>query len=234
MTEAEWLACDDPRALLQYQGAVGSERKLRLFACACCRRVGRLLNDAASCEALVVAERFADGLVDDAARSAARKAAQRAAQGRGVVVRPTGPKWERRAASAVYYALDRTASSAAWHAPQLAVEALVWEAGGHQAPGVTALQGDERSQQARLLRDIDGYPYRAWQSLASPIAACEDATVLDLALTIYEERAFNDAPALADALEDAGCADDALLGHLRGPGPHVRGCWVIDLLLGKR
>jgi hypothetical protein len=37
----------------------------------------------------------------------------------------------------------------------------------------------------------------------------------------------------ADALEDAGCTDPELLGHLRGPGPQVRGCWAVDLVLGK-
>ena len=54
-----------------------------------------------------------------------------------------------------------------------------------------------------------------------------------LARRVYDERAFHDLPILADALEDAGCADAALLEHCRGPAPHVRGCWVVDLILGK-
>ena len=54
-----------------------------------------------------------------------------------------------------------------------------------------------------------------------------------LASALYEDRAFDRLSLLADALEDAGCADAALLGHCRGGGEHVRGCWVIDLLLGK-
>jgi hypothetical protein len=54
-----------------------------------------------------------------------------------------------------------------------------------------------------------------------------------LAQGIYEERAFDDLPVLADALEEAGCDQPDLLAHLRGPGPHVRGCWAVDLLLGK-
>jgi hypothetical protein len=58
-------------------------------------------------------------------------------------------------------------------------------------------------------------------------------SVAKLAHSIYEDRAFNRLPIVADALEDAGCADPAILEHCRGPGPHVRGCWVIDLLLGK-
>ena len=54
-----------------------------------------------------------------------------------------------------------------------------------------------------------------------------------IARHIYDDRAFHDLPILADALEDAGCADAAILDHCRGPGPHVRGCWAVDLLLGK-
>ena len=55
-------------------------------------------------------------------------------------------------------------------------------------------------------------------------------TVGRIAAGIYEERAFDRLPILADALEDAGCTDPALLTHCRGPGPHVRGCWAVDLL----
>ena len=59
------------------------------------------------------------------------------------------------------------------------------------------------------------------------------STVLSLAGGIYEERAFDRMPILADALQDAGCEDAEVLVHCRNPGPHVRGCWVLDLLLGK-
>jgi hypothetical protein len=57
--------------------------------------------------------------------------------------------------------------------------------------------------------------------------------VLVLATGIYADKAFNRTPILADALEDVGCTDAELLGHLRGPVPHVRGCWAVDLVLGK-
>lgn len=80
-----------------------------------------------------------------------------------------------------------------------------------------------------LLRDIVGNPFR-------PIAldpAWLTTTVHSLAQTVYDERAFDRLPVLADALEDAGCANHELLSHCRGPGSHVRGCWVVDLLLGK-
>jgi hypothetical protein len=59
------------------------------------------------------------------------------------------------------------------------------------------------------------------------------AAVLAIARHIYDDRAFHDLPIMADALEDAGCTNADLLAHCRGPGPHVRGCWVVDLMLGK-
>jgi hypothetical protein len=60
-----------------------------------------------------------------------------------------------------------------------------------------------------------------------------DGVAVALAQDMYESRDFGRAPLLGDMLEDAGCTDPQFLEHLRGPGPHVRGCWVIDLLVGK-
>ncbi|MCI0459739.1 MAG: hypothetical protein L0Z62_22540 [Gemmataceae bacterium] len=82
---------------------------------------------------------------------------------------------------------------------------------------------------ANLLRDIFGNPFRP----VTVDPARETSAVVALARSIYEERRFEDLPILADALEEAGCTDADLLGHCRGPGPHTRGCWVVDLLLGK-
>jgi hypothetical protein len=82
--------------------------------------------------------------------------------------------------------------------------------------------------EAHLFRDIFGNPFRpvifdpSWRT----------STVLVLARGIYTDRAFDRLPILADALQDAGCDDPDILGHCRGPGPHVRGCWVVDLVLG--
>jgi hypothetical protein len=79
------------------------------------------------------------------------------------------------------------------------------------------------------LREILGNPFLP--VAIDPIWHTPQA--LALARTAYEERRFEDLPLLADALEEAGCTDAAILAHLRGPGPHVRGCWVVDLVLGK-
>ena len=63
--------------------------------------------------------------------------------------------------------------------------------------------------------------------------AWNDGTIPKLAQAIYDDRAFDRLPILADALEDAGCTDADILGHCRGGGEHTRGCWVVDLVLGK-
>jgi hypothetical protein len=83
-----------------------------------------------------------------------------------------------------------------------------------------------------LCRCIFKNPFRP-ASLDPGWLAWNDGTVVKLARSIYEERAFDRLPILADALEEAGCTDADMLAHCRGPGPHVRGCWVVDTLLGK-
>jgi hypothetical protein len=84
--------------------------------------------------------------------------------------------------------------------------------------------------QAQLLNEIVGNPFR-------PIAldsSWRTPSVVNLAGAIYEHRAFDCLPLLAGALEEVGCRDADLLGHCRGPGPHVRGCWVVDVILAKK
>lgn len=89
---------------------------------------------------------------------------------------------------------------------------------------------DEGAAQGVLLRDIFGNPFRP----VSPNSAWLTDTVLSLAQDIYDKQAFDRLPILADALEEAGCDDADILGHCRERGNHVRGCWPIDLLLGKQ
>jgi hypothetical protein len=88
----------------------------------------------------------------------------------------------------------------------------------------------ENAARMALLRDIFGNPFRKRPRARK--AWCTD-TVLTLAGQMYEARDFSAMPILADALQDAGCDNTDMLDHCRGPGPHVRGCWVVDLLLGK-
>jgi hypothetical protein len=233
MTEAEWLACNDPQTMLEFLRGTVSDRKLRLFAVACSRRYLHLTRDHRVGETLNVAERFADGLAEEGERSNARKAAQQAAQVRGVVARPEAPKWERRTASLAYYAAARRAIEAAWNVLGLGVEVLVWRAGGYDTCDCQAIKKDEEVVQSRLLREIFSNPFRP-VAIDPAWLAWRDGTVPQIARTIYDERRFAELSILADALEEAGCADRDLLDHCRQPGPHVRGCWVVDLVLGKQ
>jgi hypothetical protein len=100
------------------------------------------------------------------------------------------------------------------------------------APGAAALP--ELASQAGIIRCVVGNPFRP------PAAARRDPPIPALAQAAYDERILPSGhldnarlAVLSDALEEAGCADHALLTHLRSPGPHVRGCWAIDLVLGK-
>jgi hypothetical protein len=79
-------------------------------------------------------------------------------------------------------------------------------------------------------REVFGNPFR---NVTIDNPWCTSNTVLSLAQAIYDERAFDRVPVLADALEDAGCDSWNILNHCRQPGEHVRGCWVVDLLLIK-
>jgi hypothetical protein len=91
-------------------------------------------------------------------------------------------------------------------------------------------RNQEKAAQCMLIRDIFGNPFRSIALNPSWLTS----TVLALAQGIYAEKAFDRMPILADALQDAGCDNEDILNHCRGPGPHVRGCWVVDLLLGKK
>ncbi|MBM4071279.1 MAG: hypothetical protein FJ271_20430 [Planctomycetes bacterium] len=84
-----------------------------------------------------------------------------------------------------------------------------------------------------MLRCICGHAFGPLAGVSPSLLVWNDDTIPRLAHSIYDERAFDRLPILADALEAAGCTDAEILSHCRGPGPHVRGCWVVDLILGK-
>jgi hypothetical protein len=100
--------------------------------------------------------------------------------------------------------------------------------------GSTSVEGgaEERAAQCALLREIVGNPFHA-AHIEPAWLAWNDGTVVKVAQSIYDDRAFDRLPVLADALEDAGCQDLNILAHCRQPGEHVRGCWALDLLLDK-
>jgi hypothetical protein len=253
LTEAEWVAGTNPLSLVQHlcnRARAGRrprrDRKLRRYACACGRRVWDLLTDERSRAAVEMAERFAEGEADrnelDRARSEAHRARDelQVAAMRSVVYGPA----QAAVISAAAVSMRSCAGSAAMAAREAALfvtDALAAAAGEPrpvQMVGPDLPSGPLR-QVCDLLRDVFSNPFR-------PVA-CDPSwlrwrgsTVVRLAQAAYEDRALPTGtlePArlavLADALEEAGCADAELLGHLRSPGPHLCGCWAVDLLLGR-
>jgi hypothetical protein len=93
-------------------------------------------------------------------------------------------------------------------------------------------QAKHRASLCYFLRDIFGNPFRSI-SVNSRWVDWNDGIVVKLAQRIYDDRAFDRLPILADALEEAGCTNQDILGHCRIQGEHVRGCWLVDLLLDK-
>jgi hypothetical protein len=227
------MACTEPQKMLEFLRGKASDRKLRLFAVACSCPFAHLTGDPRVGQALDVAERFADGLIGDLERSNARKTAQQSAQSRPFWG-PRAPKWERRVASLAYWAAARQAMEAAWNVPQLAVEVLVWRAGEYTSGNGQAITTKEAAIHADLLREIFVNPFGPRPEINPAWLTWQGGTIPRIAQAIYDERAFDRLPVLADALEEAACNNPDILAHCRGPGPHVRGCWVVDLLVGKK
>jgi hypothetical protein len=214
MTEAEWVACADPLPMLAFLRDRASERKLRLLAVAACREIWKRISEQRSRQSVEVAERFADGLVGDAellrACHAAYDVSTRAQLG------------DVAAASA---------ASAAASSSHPEIRRRIAGDGGAVAMSLHRAKAKRRAQMCRLVRCLFGTFHFRPLGINS---VCLTPTVNVLAWTIYNDRAFDNLPILADALEEAGCADADILSHCRGDGPHARGCWVVDLILGKR
>jgi hypothetical protein len=217
MTEAEWRACANPWVILQHLGAAGTDRKLRLFICACCERslLYSLLPDVRA--AVAIAKQLADGNSNFADVVAARQTlAEIAREGdeNGMLVSA--------ALSGALAPYPIQAGNAAIVADQV-IESLGQEWN-------EAANDQERAAQCRLVREIFAYPGR---DMTAP-QRWRTGNVVALAEAIYEAQDYTRLPILADALEDAGCTDVGMLTHCREPGEHVRACWVVDFLLGKQ
>ena len=108
-----------------------------------------------------------------------------------------------------------------------------WETIRNANPWTDDAKRVSRKRQAATLRDIIGNPFHSALAVDQARLLSHAAPLRDIAQAIYDERRFGDMPILADALEEAGCTDAAILEHCRREGVHVRGCWVLDLLLGR-
>jgi hypothetical protein len=221
MTETEWLNSTNPDDLYldRFASTPRPMRKLQLFACGCCRQIWEYITDTRCRAAVEVAELLADGLAGEAEFDAVFDAVEAACD---EMIESYPESIEQGAAYAAQMAL-RAPSDAAY--PVASVLALTSSACDH-----AELLNRNLAALADLFRDVFGNPYR-------PVAADPgwlSPTAVALARGIYTERAFDRLPILADALQDAGCENADMLSHCRGPNQvHVRGCWVVDLLLGR-
>ncbi len=221
MTEADWLAFDDPVEMLKDIGRRLTVRKGRLVACALCRRIWDRLEPT-SRDAAEMAERYADRGVTKRAVAAARPAILKPAQ-------DIREYWRRSAALSCFQAFEELADVAAWGAARGVMGAISGNADTRDS------WAHERKLQVALVRDILDNPFRPRPQLPAPAPH-----VRGLAQAAYDERALPSGhldPArlavLSDALEEAGCTDADILTHLRSPSPHVRGCWALDLVLAR-
>jgi len=214
MTEAEWREGSHPGDMVEALRRQGSGRKLRLFACACCRypEVWRLLADDRRRTVVETVERFADGHATPEEISAAAYAFP-GIRGTGHISNPVRINRPNQAARMVLALIGPNA----------------WEVAAQVVQESVALLGRVRCE---LLHEVFGDPFGGCV-VPPTVLKWNDGTVTKIAQGIYEERAFDRLPILHDALLDAGCDDEELLAHCRSAGPHVRGCWAVDLILGK-
>jgi hypothetical protein len=283
MKETQWNACNDPEEMFDMLGkaqagfrrhrAAGRtlgepifSRKMRLFACACCREIWDHLPDQRSRMAVELSEQYADRKVTrDELMEAWLKAIQAATDETlgeersllrtllgllrlpsSALLAPVWAAWEPQVAGEgvrarfedpsqaipnlsmitrfqVAYYLQRSANSTPLTAAQAAASAAE-----------PIFRAEEKlEKQCAILRDVLDYPLRRRLPPDPCLLAWNDRTVVKIATTIYNERAFAYMPILADALEDAGCRETAMIAHCREHPVHARGCWVLDRLLDR-
>jgi hypothetical protein len=228
MTEAEWVTAADPAPMLELLKGKLSNRKHSLFACACIRRIWDSLDERTQ-KMAEYSEELADSMLRLGLASASMEE-------RGQIL----PRFEaiRSLGGTESYGERMPRLSAALTSHVLAQILQTLRDGISSTPcvqfavteGRDQPDAPEKAAQAALLRCVKGNPYR-------PVAFSPEwrtDTAIALARQMYESRDFSPIPILADALQDAGCDSDDILEHCRDTAlAHVRGCWVVDLVLGK-
>ena len=219
MTEQEWLTASDPTPMLKFLEGKAGDRKLRLFGVASCHRIWALMLDDSCRNAVEASEQYADGLISETTLDHRSADAEEAFED---AIQPS-PERNSLAIDVAHAASYASSPSLSFDVLKEAIEAIQQVA--------TSGQGEEQKYQALLMREIFGNPFR-------PVAVSPNwptTDVLALAEGIYADRAFDRMPILADALQDAGCDNPDVLTHCRDTLlTHVRGCWVIDLLTGRK
>lgn len=220
MTARRWPRSTDPHEMLSYLGQQASDRKLRLYLCVCCRRISHLAWGERIPQLLQILEGVADGLVKAKEWKRAIRECYRASQ---------SPANHAQSCllGAIRYALMSPVDRAFVNLGEFAASAFGY---GEGTVIDWNAKARELREQSAILREIFGNPFY-------PVAFKSEWRTKDvmlLAKGTYEEPAFDRMPILADALQDAGCDSDDLLSHLRDTtAAHVRGCWALDLVLGK-
>jgi hypothetical protein len=216
MTEAEWFGATEPNSLIDAAASAASPRKLRLFMAGWCRRAWGRYSLATVTRLVEAAERVAD--LPDGARQL---------EGIRREYRNGRPTW----GVPVEQLLEPRASRLTKAVRGFCT--AVGDAGSPFASGAVeqaAWRGSVLRTLATVFRDVVGNPFRS----VSFSPEWRTATAVQLAGRMYDLREFGAMPILADALQDAGCETADVLDHCRDPhGVHVRGCWVVDLVLGK-
>jgi hypothetical protein len=211
MTEADWLCATDPEPMLDFLMPRRPRRKLALFGIACARSIPRLCNEELSATAIAVSERYADRQAKiDEVRVALRNAGP-----------PPGDY--------SHYTRDALDRFLAEHAV-LCNAAFNAELVCNYALKAAADRSAEKQAQCDLFREVFGNPFRTIRMRKSWLTSA----VHQLAESIYADKTFDCLPILADALQESGCDHQDVLGHCRSAGLHVRGCWVVDLVLAKK
>jgi hypothetical protein len=242
-------------------GGQVSDRQWRLFAVGGCRQVWHHITSDVARHAVEVAERFADGLASQEELAAAWwsfeglpghltdqavNAAEKATACPTAVSRHLGSRLPADLVRQIVIGhltscvISATAEAVSQPAGNAARNAAGGVAAGMRAvrardEAKAAVQKGHKARHCDLLRDVIGNPFRPLPPIPAAVLAWNDRCVVKLAARIYEERDFSPASlgVLGEALEEAGLTDGEVLSHLRGPGPHVLGCWATDLLLAK-
>jgi hypothetical protein len=230
MTEAEWMACTDPTPMLEFLRGRLSDRQSRLLMFHFAHELLAWHHDTATREVITILERFAEG----SASGEGLHDALRPFVASCPVLADDGYPWSVQDAARPLHA--HVESAALWLIrrfipPEMTVSNLTDLTGLRLSPEDADMLKYFRWLVCKTLRDVVGTaPFR-------PVAldpSWRTEAVVGLAEGIYQDRAYDRMSVLADALEHAGCSHEDILSHCRGDGPHVRGCWVMDLLTGRK
>lgn len=236
MTEEEWLLCEHPEYMTPTLRGVVSDRKLRLLSVAFCNKILHLMQDEESRVAVEVAEQFADGFATEeerlntgfAALDVKNAAFDRWEADHGQEDPPAGLNyWAASAAAAALFEDGFDALTGALHAAGMGYE---WDADESLIAGPGNYAGIELTGSwPHLIRDVVGNPFKTFKVDQQ----WRTSQMVELAAKIYDDKAFDKLPELGDAVAEGGCTDEDILNHCRQSNEHVRGCWVVDLILGR-